>query len=216
MSAATTAPERWLAMMPPEAVRDELYAVYGVEVEGQRWAVATDGYTMIAERTQRDLPSSDRTIGNVLAREGDAVGTVPLDALVSFAGAVGWPTVAVCDSCGGRGEYRPRHRCDCAFCDRQRDDEVVSCIYCRGGRQAHEPGWRAAWIGPVALNLVLLAQALSAWPPPPETAISLTAVRHGGPAIRLDAGDVRVIIMGMVAERVSPDAPRLEMQEVAT
>jgi hypothetical protein len=219
MSAATTAPERWLAKMPPEAVREELRHVFGVEMEGQRWAVATDGRTMLASRTTRRFPATTRNMAAILSREGDVIGAgkVSERTLVSFAGDVEWPAVGQCDDCGGTGKTREPHECDCIHCDLTNGYDEISCSNCEEyGTKVKEPERRPGWIGPVAIDRVLLARALSAWEPRAETAFALSAVPQViGPSVRLDAGDVRVIIMGLVPSHVPPDSPRLEMQEVA-
>lgn len=215
MTDAATAPERWLAMMPPEALREELYDVFGVEMEGQGWAVATDGRTMIAKRTTRSFPATTRNMAAILSREGDVIGAgkVALRTLTSFAGAAEWPTVAECDECNGTGKTREPHECDCEYCDPSNGYDEIPCMNCyEKGTVAKEPERRPGWIGPVAIDRTYLARVLAAWAPPPETAIAVMTVQQViGPSIRLDAGDVRVIIMGLVPSHVSPDAPRLEL-----
>lgn len=221
MSAPNTAPERWLAMMPPEMLHETLRGIFGVELKKQRWAIATDCRSMIAERTQGEFPPPAQDFAHILKRDGDTIGTISLRALAHFAGPAEWPFITECPSCNGTQELHELHMCDCIYCERAGTDitGTVPCEHCHDGTIVNEPKHRPAWIGPIAVNRVYLARACSAWTPPPKTwarppktTIALTAVQQTpGPCLRLDAGDVRVLLMALEPDRVPPRTPRLDM-----
>lgn len=160
MSAAvaiTTAPERWLEKKHESEIRESLRGLWSCEVNGDRWVVATDGHTLIAELSDAEaaLPPNGRPdISKYLADESGAyLGRYTIGELRTWSGEGEYLT-NICDHCNGNG--RREHSCDCGYCDAESED----CHNCQG-RGADEPPLRKGGIGsmefPVNLNKVAVA-----------------------------------------------------------
>lgn len=188
---------------------------FGVDADGRRWAVVTNGHVAIGELTERDDldrhedESGRRVLVGVMAEQGDLVGEFSREALMDFAGPVEYPTKGKCKECGGKGEVRVEHDCDCDYCDRPFED-VEECWDCDGqGNTLNTPGPRHGWIGATLVNRNLLAHVLAAVP---DGAIRVHSVNNGPYDVRvwLDGGTWRATIMGMrPMDDVPRDVPRL-------
>lgn len=120
------------------------YAPFSIEVNGDRWVCATDGYRLLAMRSDEPIPTDGAwtrpkdevtlTIGRYIAtsqKESSAL-TLPRSALLAWAGTPpDEPTPVTCAKCDGTGEIEcsPCHGtgdCTCT-CGHEHD-----CEECEG------------------------------------------------------------------------------------
>jgi Zn-finger nucleic acid-binding protein len=165
MSAALTAPERWREKMKDAEVwrfRPELSAVFGIEHEGARWLLATDGHVLLMEQTDREgtawTGKEEEGLRSVLTPGEESRGEINVADLLAWTGAPQYPRGNGCDLCDGRGTFK--HSCDCPFCTTDSED----CLQCGGVGVDLAPACRSGWLFGGAFDRNLLAQVLAEIP----------------------------------------------------
>lgn len=207
--ATMSAPESYLKKFPPPETRPALRSVYGSEVDGDRWSIATDGHVMICERTEEELPEmTDGTfdgrpvVAQCLAQDGADMGEFAVADLRKFCGDPFGP----CIDCDGTGELD--HSCNCEYCNVPSQEQ---CEECDGTGLAPQAG-NYGWVGECAIDLPVLARALDVMPADAVMRVRRFYRSDSSHGLFLDTGAIRAIVMGVIASYVPVYAPRLDVE----
>jgi hypothetical protein len=143
---------------------------HSLKHNGEAYAVATDGYHVVAVKTESTLPEMPPGGPNmeiVIFPVAKGV-SVSLAELKAFVGAPRWPDPNAkpesqkCKECKGTGEVYDR----CGHCDREGYDDCGECDG-KGLVEVHPPKWptdrREGYIGEALFDLERVARCLDAF-----------------------------------------------------